>query len=129
MLNKNTDGSDADGEMDEELLTNIIPTDTNTSNTDLENNNKHKDTPSNIIDNNTEMPEQNQMDHVLDSHARSNNIDEEININDHDYTMLNNNEEIAADKPIAMMLTSRRKPLAYSGLNFGIFAIVKHVFV
>jgi hypothetical protein len=111
-----TDGSDV-ARIDEELRTNSIPLNTNFNNNKQDANKivlQYKDKPSNFIDNNTELPKHNQKAHTFHSQNQKNN----------EYSKLHNTEEIAADKPLAMMLTNRRKPLAYSGLNFGIFGVV-----
>lgn len=115
-----------DAELKHSLFTNIIPlVHYNITPADKQTTEYFKDASSNMIDNNSDLPDQ--FMHSSDSKGGNNIEGNENNFAENYENQRDNVDQFAIDKPIALMLSSRRKPLAYNGLDFGNIVVVSQV--
>lgn len=114
------DGMDQSAdEYNNSLLTNRIPV---LSDTNKDNAAQHgTGLMSNMIENNSEISTNNKAALTMDSKGEDGILNEQYNNGESKISKWDN---VFDDKPVAMMLTNRRKPLAYNGLDFGNFDVV-----
>lgn len=80
---------------------------------------------SNMIENNSELPE-----YFKEPLTSNTNGDSKVSAerNGEESSRSSSWEKFAIDKPVAMMIGSRRRPLAYNGLDFGNIGVVNLCF-